>query len=80
MALSITTSIPDPIFQPSVFTISGSWSSRRPQQVDDVLGVEHVFASGTYEAHINQREAEVVVERAVSLIYSDQNCRWASPR
>lgn len=39
-----------------------------PTTDDDLLGVKHVYVGGTYEASINQAEAEAVIEEAFRLM------------
>jgi very-short-patch-repair endonuclease len=45
-----------------------------PDTDDPLLGVKHVFVGGTYEASINQEEAEAVIRDAIGLMITHPEC------
>jgi very-short-patch-repair endonuclease len=45
-----------------------------PDTDDPLLGVKHVFVGGTYDASINQEEAEAVIRDAIGLMITHPEC------
>lgn len=45
-----------------------------PSTDDPLLGVKHFYVKGTYEASINQEEAEVVIRDAIGLMIAHPEC------
>lgn len=45
-----------------------------PDTDDPLLGVKHCFVGGTYEASINQEEAEAVIRDAIGLMIAHPEC------
>lgn len=45
-----------------------------PSTDDPLLGVKHVYVKGTYEASINQAEAEAVIRDAIGLMIAHPEC------
>ena len=45
-----------------------------PSTDDPLLGVKHVYVKGTYEASINQAEAEAIIRDAIGLMIAHPEC------